>query len=82
MLLMESQCGHLAFLGISRQGNGCMNGETVYEYMFYRYRVVRSFEAIAENLVDLNRNFTNITLLRTNLAFQGTRVSSALDNCL
>jgi hypothetical protein len=40
------------------------------------YRIVSSFETLAENLVEQNDNFTNITLQGTNLIFQGTRVST------
>ena len=41
----------------------------------HKYRIVSSFETLAENLVEQNDNFTNITLQGTNLIFQGTRVS-------
>lgn len=40
--------------------------------------MVQSFEVLAENLVDMNSNFTNLTLRGTNLFFQGMRVSSPI----
>ena len=43
----------------------------------YICSIIVSFETLAENLVEQNDNFTNITLPGTNLVFQGTRVSTA-----
>lgn len=44
-------------------------------FTYHSYRIVSSFETLAENLVEQNDNFTNITLQGTNFIFQGTRVS-------
>lgn len=47
----------------------------LFTFHLHTCSIIVSFETLAENLVEQNDNFTNITLPRTNLVFQGTRVS-------
>lgn len=77
--LMESQCGQRMFFEISRQGNSAITSSELCALLFslfYQCSIVSSFETLAEDLVEQNENFTNITLQGTNLIFQGTRVST------
>lgn len=80
MLLAELQYGHQMSSRDSHQGKITLILRTnvTVQYKFHCYRVVESFDAIADNFADQNTNFTNITLPGMNLFFQGARVSSAV----